>query len=163
MIRMPLKNGRMTPQEHLFVSHMARTGDKDYSAAKAGYAHVAQASHTLMKSPAIRAEIVRQAEEMLFDDILPLGLATHKLLLTDKATPAGARLGAVKLVYDRTLGSGEREDQEKEPSDMSAGELQRSIARLNAELEGRPLTARDITPSAPSKILEATPEKGVFE
>jgi phage terminase small subunit len=160
---LPLKNGHLTAQERAFIDAMARTGDKAYAAHKAGYANEAMSGNRLMKNPVVRAEVVRQAEETLHNDLLPLALATHKLLLTDKATPAGARLGAVKLVYDRTMGSGEKDDAEKEPSDMTAGELQRSIAKLKAELEGRPLTARDITPAEPSRIIDQEPDSGVFE
>ena len=160
---MPLKNGRLTPQERLFIGYMGRTGDRDYAATKAGYKGVKQSAGQLMQNPVIRAEVARQAEEVLFSELLPLALAAHKQLLTDKAVPAGARLGAVKLTYDRTMGAESSEGDDKEPSEMTAGELQRSIARLASELEGRPLRAKDVTPQPLEVEADDSPAGGVFD
>lgn len=160
---MPLKNGHFTPLERRFIDAMVRFGDAPAAAWRAGVSGPMTAGYTMLAKPAIRAEVARQAEERLFTEGLPKALEAHMRLLDDRATPAGARVQAIKLVYDRTLGSGDDEGAEKEPSDMSAGELQRSIARLNAELEGRPLTARDITPAPTSTVIEVTPDKGVFD
>ena len=117
----------------------------------------------MMARPAIRAEVLRKAEELLFSELLPLALAAHKQLLTDKAVPAGARLGAVKLTYDRTMGAESSETDDKEPSEMTAGELQRSIARLASELEGRPLRAKDVTPQPLEVEADDPPVGGVFD
>jgi hypothetical protein len=132
------------------VSAMARTNDQTYSAAKAGYGHPAKRGSELMSKPAIRAAVIREAEEALQNEILPLALAKHKFLLTNAAVPAGAQLGAVKLAYDRTLGDQVDAGDAKEPSEMTYDELQASIARLRAEQSAREEGAIDVTPANPS-------------
>ena len=141
---MPLKNGRMTGSERSFVNHMARTGDATYSAAKAGYGTPAVRGSQLMGKPAIKDAVLQAAQKVLRDELLPLALAAHKQLL-DKSTPHGARLGAVKLTYDRTLGADDA-GASKEPSEMSYDELQESIGKLRQEADARAEGAKDITP-----------------
>ena len=164
---MPLKNGHLTAKERAFVGHMARTGDAVYSASKAGLAVPEAAGYKLMSRPAVKAAVIRETEEALVNEILPLALAKHKFLLTDKAIPAGAQLGAVKLAYDRTLGDQADAADAKEPSEMTYDELQASIASLKAEQAAREDGAIDVTPSSsgePSSIdeLEA-PSSSVFD
>ena len=151
---MPLKNGRLTKGEIAFVQGMARTGDVTYSAAKAGFAAPGQNGGKLMQRPAVRAAVVATTEDLLFNELLPLAYQAHKRLLTDKAVPAGAQLGAVKLAYDRTLGDQADAADAKEPSEMTYDELQASIASLKAEQAAREEGAIDVTP---------TPESSVFD
>lgn len=129
---------------------MANTGDSTYAATKAGYGSPMSLGSQLMGKPAIKAEVLRKAEQILRDELLPLALAAHKRLL-DPTTPHGAQLGAVKLAYDRTLGEDEGKA-DKEPSEMSYDELQRSIDQLKQAQDALAGQARDITP-----------ESGVFE
>lgn len=77
----------------------------------------------------MQAEIARQTQKMLFEDILPLAISAHRRILTDPRAPAGAVVQAVKLAYDRTLGA-EDAGQSKEPSEMTGEELAQSIATL---------------------------------
>jgi hypothetical protein len=149
----PYQNGRLTPQESTFVKAMARTNDQTYSATKAGYGAPAKRGSELMGKAAIRAAVIREAEEALNNEILPLALAKHKFLLTAAGVPAGAQLGAVKLAYDRTLGDQADATDAKEPSEMSYDELQASIAALRAEQAAREEGAIDVTPSADEGIL----------
>ena len=150
---MPLKNGHMTKGERAFVEVMARTGDVAYSAAKAGFASPGQNGNKLMQRPAVRAEVIKRHEDLLFNELLPLAYAAHKRLLTEKGVPAGAQLGAVKLAYDRTLGDQADAADAKEPSEMSYDELQASIAALRAEQAAREEGAIDVTPPADEGIL----------
>lgn len=143
---MPLKNGRITPKEKRFIEAMARTGEAEYSATKAGYSRPEVMGSQIMKQrPEIRARVLERASELLFTELLPLALDRHKMLLTANGVPAGAQLGAVKLAYDRTLGE-QQEHVEKEPSEMTYDELNGSIARLEREARERAEAARDITP-----------------
>lgn len=136
------------------MSAMARTNDQTYSATKAGYGHPAKRGSELMSKPAIRAAVIREAEDALQNEILPLALAKHKFLLTDKAIPAGAQLGAVKLAYDRTLGDQADAADAKEPSEMTYDELQASIASLKAEQAAREEGAIDVTPPSESSVFD---------
>jgi hypothetical protein len=116
-----------------------------YAATKAGLSHPETQGTRLMSRPAIKNAVLAEAEKILRDELLPLALATHKRLLTDKATPAGAALGATKLAYDRTLGVDEGKA-EKEPSEMTYDELQASIDRLRQAQDAMAESAVDVTP-----------------
>lgn len=155
---MPRKNGALTPLEKAFVHYMANTNDQTYAATKAGLAHPRVAGSQLMARPAVKAAVLQEADRILRDELLPLALATHKRLLTDKAVPAGAALGATKLAYDRTLGVDEAKA-DKEPSEMTYDELTESIERLKREQDNRADQARDVTPEQVSN----TDISGVFD
>lgn len=152
---MPLKDGRFTPREKAFVERMARTGDAAYSAEKAGYGTPSVKGPQVFARPAVKAAVLQRADQILRDELLPLALATHKRLLTDKLTPAGAALGAVKLAYDRTLGVDEGKA-DKEPSEMTYDELTASIDTLRREQEARADQARDVTPEQVSEADAST-------
>lgn len=138
--------------ERAFSERMAVTGDATYAAEKAGYGSPQVRGSQLMAKPAIKAEVLRRAETILRDEILPLALERHKMLLQATNIPAGAQLGAVALAYKQTLGDGEGQALEKEPSEMTYDELQHSIERLRREADSRGEDAKDITP-----------ESGVFD
>lgn len=133
---MPDKKGRLTAQERGFIEGMAKTGDKTYSAAVAGYKHPQIVGHLVAAKPAIQAEIVAAQTAILFEVGLPLAVKTHVELLTDPKVPAGAKAQAVKLMYDRTLGVENQADR-KEAHEMTADELSREIERLKREVADR--------------------------
>ena len=124
---MPLKNGRMTYKEIRIAEAMATSGLPAYAAQRAG-SSVTNVSRALQR-PAVQAEIARQHNEILFRDILPLAIAAHKRILSDPRAPAGAVVQAVKLAYDRTLGS-EDGARPKEAHELTPDELAESIATL---------------------------------
>lgn len=99
---------------------------------KAGYADVSSGSHALKRQD-VNAEIARIQAERLFNEVLPLAVQVHIDLLTSPSTPAGAKVQAVKLAYDRTLGS-DQAGAGKEPHEMTPQELQKALddARLQA-------------------------------
>ena len=125
---MPLKSGRLTAGERGVAREMALHGSPEAAAMKTGL--TASGVRAIMRRPEVHAEIARQQQEMLFRDILPLAVAAHKRLLTDPRTPAGAVAQAVKLAYDRTLGSDEGA-RSKEPHEMTPEELAEAIATLS--------------------------------
>lgn len=132
---MPLKNGKLTPQEKVVSAIMASTGSPGAVMGKTGMSQ-SMVSQTLAR-PAVQAEIARQTNELLFRDILPLAISAHKRVLTDPRAPAGAVVQAVKLAYDRTLGSDEAGKQ-LDPAEMSPEQLVEAIAKAErsmAELE----------------------------
>jgi hypothetical protein len=143
--RLPFKNGSLTPREKAFVRYMAGTSDQTYAATKAGYSTPRVQASQLMAKPAVKNAVMAEAERILRDELLPLALETHKRLLSDKATPAGAQVTAVKLAYDRTLGVDDGK-QAKEPSEMTYDELQASIEELQQQRDSLADQARDVTP-----------------
>jgi hypothetical protein len=129
---MPSKTGRTTPQERRFAEAYAITGDVAFAAQKARYSNASSGHHALAR-PAIQEEIRRKQLEKLFNDVLPLAVTQHIALLEDPKTPAGAKVQAIKLAYDRTLGSQEGA-QSKAPHEMSAEELQAELAQSKLRL-----------------------------
>ena len=124
---MPDKKGRFTPKERATIATQAGIPLKAV-ARVAEYADPSGASRTLAR-PAVAAEIARLQQERLFNEVLPLAVDVHIAVLTSPHTPAGAKVQAVKLAYDRTLGAQEGPD--RKPMDqMTAGELAAEIARL---------------------------------
>ncbi len=124
---MPLKNGQLTRQERSVAEQAALLGSAGAVARKLGAS--ISGVHAALARPAVQAEIARQTQEKLFSDILPLAVAAHKRLLSDPRTPAGAVVQAVKLAYDRTLGTDEAM-RGKEPHEMTPEELAQAIGTL---------------------------------
>ena len=133
---MPDLKGRFTAQERTFSEAFAVTGDRAYSAGKAGLAQPATAASKMLAKPAIQAEIARIQTERLFSEVLPLAVEQHLALLRNAATPAGARVQAIKLAYDRTLG-GDDAHPAKEPHEMSADEIAEAISKLESVAASR--------------------------
>lgn len=104
------------------------------------------------QSGPVQAEIARLQAKRLFDEALPLAVDCIVGLLRDPKAPAGARVQAAKLTFDRTLG--DTDAQGREPHEMTGEELARAIAELEAVAAGR---ARDIT--SESDVIDAeTPD-----
>jgi phage terminase small subunit len=108
---------------------MAVTGDPTYSAAKAGYAHPQPRGSDNLAKPAVQAEIVRIQVARLYNETLPLAIEEHISLLRNSLTPAGAKVQAIKLAYDQTLGR-EGAAGGKDPSEMNGEELALEIEKL---------------------------------
>lgn len=160
---MPLKNGRFSHREKVFIKHMAGTNDAAYAATKAGYGTPSVRGPQQMAKPAIKNAVLAEAERILRDELLPLALATHKRLLTDKNVPAGAQLGAAKLAYDRTLGVDDGKPA-KEPSEMTYDELQASIEELRQAQDRIAGEAIDVTPAdEPEQDSNAVASGGLFD
>lgn len=162
---MPFKGGRITPMERRFIRNMVLLGDPAAAAWKAGMSDPKRSGGRALARPAVRAEIVKQSEEILFNELLPLAIETHRWLLTAESVPAGARVQATKLAYDRTLGDGQGADPDKDPAEMTIAELRESIAKLRQEEASRPGAARDVTPAEEApEVLELEPSKSsVFD
>ena len=125
---MPLKNGKLTPKERAFSRVLADTQNVSYAAHKAGLKGKFAGSEVLAR-PAVKAEVARIQQERLFSEALPLAVNTVVSILKSETSPAGARVQAAKLVFDRTLGTDEAGKQ-KEPHELTAEELQAKIDEL---------------------------------
>ena len=149
---MPRKGGALTPSEKAIAKAMAETNDIKYAAYSAGLSPISGGAHRAAQRPAVMAEIARQQQELLFSEILPLALKVHKEILADPKAPAGARVQAVKLAYDRTLGA-EGAGQSKEPHEMTADEIAEAIAKLEqvAADRARPVSASTIVDVPPAE------------
>lgn len=148
---MRLKPGGITGPEKVFAERFAATGDRQYAASEAGYKFPTQAAAKALSRPNVHSEILRIQTETLFSTILPLAIKTHEKMLRDDATPAGARAQLIKLAYDRTIGVGDQAGA-KEPHEMTAEELDSTIAKLRGAAADRARV-----------VLELEPNAGVFD
>lgn len=126
---MPLKNGRFTPQEHVFIKKMVATGDATYAAAQAGYGSPARRASQALANPAIVEEIRRLQQQRLHTEVLPLAVDQHVALLRDPRTPAGAKANAIGLAYRYGLAPDPEPDSD-DPSNWTAEKLHKHIVRL---------------------------------
>jgi phage terminase small subunit len=126
---LPKKGGTLTPQERVLAKNYAVTGNRAYSGQMAGFSDTSGAASKALARPQVQAEIRKQQLELLFSQVLPLAVKVHMEIIGDPKAPAGARVQAVKLAYDRTLG--QQEGQEgKEPHEMTSEEIAKAIAQL---------------------------------
>lgn len=123
----------------------AATGDKHFAAFKAGVSQSSNAVGKALQRPAVQAEVAQQQQIRLFNEVLPMAVAVHLRLLGDPKTPPGALVQAVKLAYDRTLGS-EDATKQKEPHEMTPEELATAIATLQRVKSERATTVIDAEP-----------------
>lgn len=148
---MPLKGGKLTPMERAFSEKMVATGDPVYAAEKAGYSSPHARASQNMANQAIVDDIRKKCLKQLNDGILPLAIEQHEKLLKDPLTPAGARVQAIKLAYDRTLGAGD-DGSTKEPHEMTSEEIDRRLAALRAEAANRSKPVLEHEPAKASDL-----------
>lgn len=156
---MPRKSGKQTPQERVFIDAYVARGDAKAAAEAAGYKLPGIAGNNVLARPAIQAEIVRLQQERIANELLPLAVDVHKALLTGANVPAGAKVQAVKLAYDRAFGPDDAA-RDKEPHEMSAEELAEAIDKLKRVASER---AQPVIDGQAREIPDSEPESGVFE
>lgn len=151
---MPLKNGRLTPQERSFVGAQVAHGDPRIAARVAGYKHPEANGYAIAARPAVAAEVHRIQLERMTNKALPLAVDTIIKVMESTTAQDRAKLLAAKITLDFTLGRQEGSGG-KEPHEMTASELQDSIdaaRRRLAELsqpilEGEAVAVEDPAPS----------------
>lgn len=156
---MKAAKGKLTRAEKMFADTYAVTGDRAYSAAKAGYSSpMPRASQNLAK-PEIQAEIIKEQTARLVNEALPAAVNCLVSIISDAKAPAGARVQASKVVLDRVLGL-EGGAGMKEPHEMNRDELAKAIAELEAVAADR---AKQISPPIveDAQIIPDTPD--IFE
>lgn len=151
---MPIKGGRRTDKEALFIGHLASSGDPTYAAAKAGYSQPATDGWKKTHNPAI-VEAVRKAQTArLNNDLLPKSLDLLEMLITDGKRADRVRLAAAQTVLKYSLGQAEGADA-KEPHEMTPAELQARIDTLRRAM------ADKAKPVIEGKAT--APDQGVFD
>lgn len=148
---MPLKNGHLTASERRFAEVMADTGDATYAGHKAGYKSSAGIS-LASRRPEVQAEIGKRVMEKLAG-LGELAVKTVNDAMTSNTATWTNKLTAADMVLKR-LERGEGTGG-KEPSEMSADELQAAIRALQIRQAEIAEGAKDITPQPA--------ESGVFD
>lgn len=133
---MPLKDGRRTDREALFIGHLAATGDPTYAAAKAGYSQPQVQGWQKAHNPAI-ADATRKAQLVrLNNDLLPKSLDLLETVLTNTKESTRNRITAAQTVLKYSLGQGES-GEAKDPSEMTPAEIQARIDTLRRAMADR--------------------------
>ena len=146
--------------ERKFASAYAETENTVYAATKAGYAHPSMQGSETLKKTGMQEEIRRIQVERLFQEVLPLAVKVHLAILADDKTPAGARVQAVKLAYDRTLGDPNTAES-KQAHEMSPDELAKAIA--DAKLRAAALEHVAADRAKPVIDHEPDPKPSMFD
>lgn len=92
----------LLPRQKLLARAYAATGNVHASEAAAGYRP--GSGSAALRNPEVLAEVVREQQRKMVGDILPTAINTLHEILTDKGAPAGARVSAVKLAVEYTIG-----------------------------------------------------------
>jgi hypothetical protein len=146
--------------ERKFASAYAETESTVYAATKAGYAHPRMQGSEALARTGMQEEIRRIQVERLFQEVLPLAVKVHLAILADDKTPAGARVQAVKLAYDRTLGDASA-GESKQPHEMSPDELAKALA--DAKLRAAALEHVAADRAKPVLDHEPDPKPSMFD
>lgn len=149
------KTGVLSRQERLFAKAYAESGNRKEAAEKAGYKGAAMAACRQLAKPHVLAEIARVQQERLAVVVLPLAVNCVQEILTNTKAPAGARIQAAKLVFDRTLGAQDALGG-KEPHEMTGSELADAIAKLEA------MAASKARPIEDATVVDDTPGGDIF-
>ncbi|MGF7008124.1 hypothetical protein [Aminobacter sp. BE322] len=107
----------------------ATTGNKAFARHQAGMSAISGNADKALQRPAVQAEIARVQLERLFNEALPAAVSTIVSILNNDKAPAGARVQASKVVFDRTLGRDEA-FKGKDPHEMTPDELAKAIDEL---------------------------------
>ena len=153
---MPDKKGRFTPQERVFISAMAATGDHRYAAEKAGYRYPNNAGPQKAQDPAVQAAVLREQTARVTNELLPLAVDATRDVLQNG--PAGARVQAAKLVFDYTIGR-DGAGGDRGLGDMSAADIAKELAESRLRVAALETVQADMA----RPILELEPAgEGVF-
>lgn len=126
---MPLKDGRRTDKEALFIGHLASTGDATFAAMRAGYKDPTVQGWQKAHNPAI-VESVRKAQvARMVNEVLPLAVDTIVNVLTAQDASNRDKLTAAQIALKYTLGQSDQA-QDKDPADMTPAEIQARIDAL---------------------------------
>jgi len=153
---MPLKSGRLTPQEQVFVGAYAETGVAAYAGKRAAYKSNGAAAAVLAR-PAVQAAIRERELAIIHNDLLPLANQVLRTALTSDSVPWGAKIKAVDLVHKRAF-SEQEGGSGKAPSEMTPDELGQALDKLKRELSERATPVLDLEPEQ-----EDIPKQGVFD
>lgn len=116
-----------------FIKTMARTGDAEYSAAKAGYAFPQHQGSNLMRKDVIVQATREETRRFLLQDAGQIAVGILVEIGTDPKQPAGARVNAAdKLAKLSGIAIGE-EGNAKDPAEMDGNELRVALEKMERQ------------------------------
>lgn len=159
---MALKNGRLTPQEREFARQMARTGDKVYSATKAGYSSPVPRASAALARPEVQDEIRRQAQHRLRTDGAEIGVAVLIEIAQDKKQKGSTRgMAAKSLVQLSGIANGNALS-EADLAEMPAEKIKTLLAEAERLLAER-MAAAKVIEHEPAAEIEHEASESIFD
>lgn len=127
---MPIKGGKMTRKENRFIDEMVKTGDKPYSAHRAGYAQPETAGYIVANKDVIDAAIRQRSAARLNNEGVPIAINVLIDIALDIKQPGNTRVNAADKIL-KHANAGIEAVGDKEPHEMTADELAKAIEHLN--------------------------------
>lgn len=154
---MRLKAGQVTPVQRAFAGYMARTGDRVYSAAKAGYAAPAQAASDNLQNPDVQNDIRRQARNLLQNEGAAIGVLVLVELATDEKQKGSTRGAAAKSLVQLSGVSSAQSLSEADLAELPADQIRTLLAEAQRALEARMKTVqgRELEAESPQSAQAA--------
>lgn len=112
---------------------MARTGDQEYAAHKAGYSAPAVSGSQLVRRPDVMAEVRLETSRILARAGVIAAERLAKIVADPKSKDSDA-IAAAKVILPQALGQAA---DGKQPHEMTGEELQRAIDQLRREAGDR--------------------------
>lgn len=155
---MPLKGGRLTPQELRLAAAHAGGVEISEAARRAGYSHV-QSAHNALRRPEVAAEVARVQRERLTREGLPLAVDALISIVSNDKQPGNTRVRAAQVILENT-----RQEDDKSAANVAEllpEALAAELARLR-EQEASLRQAIDVQ-VVEIKPSEVEPAGGVFD
>lgn len=141
---MPIKGGKLTPQERSFSKAFADSGSVTLAAERAGYAHPETSGYRALQRPAVQGEVRRHQLERLENELMPLAIGLLAKVLADETEATRNRLTAAKITLD-AVEKVQGQTETKHINEKSAAELRAIADQVEARLAA---LAIDVTPGA---------------
>jgi hypothetical protein len=152
----------LAPMQRAFSGHMAATGDRVYSAAKAGYSDPATAASRLMAIPEVAEEARRKARHTLMTKGAEVGVRVLIELAEDVKQKGSTRGAAAKSLVQLSGISGVQSLSEADLAELPADKIRALLAEAERALAARmnELKTIDHEPESPKS---AQPAPNLFD
>ena len=134
---MRTKPGQLTPMERVFSDYMARTGDRVYSAVKAGYSSPQQAASQNMQNGDVQNDIRRRARNMLQNEGAMIGVIVLAELATDTLQKGSTRGAAAKTLVQLSGVSAAQSLSPEDLAELPADQIRALLGEAQRALEAR--------------------------
>jgi len=143
---------RLNDKQASFIEAIESGNDPRAAARIAGYANPTQDANRLLRAPAVQFALELSLRRKLHGELAPLAFQVIERILRNDEGNFGERvqLDAAKLALDRAGFvplKGEAQAGEREPEQMTTGELHQLVERLERELGQRAAPVGEPTPA----------------
>ena len=134
----------LTPMQRDFAAKMAVSGDRTYSAEKAGFAHPRVAGQQLMSKPDVAEEVRRRARVRLQTQGAEVGVRVLIELAEDVKQKGSTRGAAAKALVQLSGITGAQNLSEADLAEMPPDKIRELLAQAQRQLAERMAAAKVI-------------------